>query len=123
MYQAAHHSLRKIEAVPEVPPTTSMPQERHYPRLAGILPEAVDNLIIRKPELKSEGDPRRTKRAINGVESNLYNPIQNYPIGELISLFQAKAKADFKETQFGTLFCKSEFKFLEYSYGTIPRGV
>ena len=53
MYRAAHHSLRKIEAVPEVPPKTSMPQERHHPRSAGIHPEAVDNLIIRKPELKS----------------------------------------------------------------------
>lgn len=95
-----------------------MPQERHYPRSSGIHPDAVDNLIIRKPELKSEGDFRRKKRAIDGVESNLYNPIQNYPNGELMSLFQAKATADFKETQFGTLFCESEFKFIEYSYGS-----
>lgn len=82
MYQAAHHGFRKIEKLkifPKVPPKTFMPQERQYPRSAGIHPEADDNLIIWKPELKSEGDFRRKKRAIDGVESNLYNPIQNYP--------------------------------------------
>ena len=122
MYQAAHYSLLKIDAVPEVPSKTSMPQEWHKPRSAGIHPEAVDNLIIRKPELKSEGEPGCKKRAIDGVESNLYNIIQNYPNGEFISLFLAKADADFKETQFSTLFCESESGYIECNYGTVPKG-
>jgi len=88
----------------------------------GIHPEAVDHLIIRKPELKSEGEPGCKKRAIDGVESNLYNPIQNYPNSESISLFLAKAKADFKETQFATLFCESELEYIECNYGTVPKG-
>lgn len=61
-------------------------------------------------------------RAIDGVENNLYNPMQNYPNGEFISLFIAKAKADFKETQFGTLFCESELQYIECNYGTVPKG-
>ena len=32
---------------------------------AGIHPEAVDNLIVRKPELKPEGGPKCKKRAID----------------------------------------------------------
>ena len=122
MYQAAHYSLLKIDAVPELPSKTSMPQEWHKPRSAGIHPEAVDNLIIRKPELKSEGGPKCKKRAIDGVESNLYNPIQNYPNSEFIKIFKAKAKTDFKETQFGTLFCEGELEYVECSYGTVPKG-
>ncbi|PFX27515.1 hypothetical protein AWC38_SpisGene7791 [Stylophora pistillata] len=102
MYQAAHYSFLKIDAVPEVPSKTSMPQEWHKPRSAGIHPEAVDNLIVRKPELKSEGGPKCKKRAIGGVESNLYNPMPNYPNPEFIREFLARAKTDYKETQFCT---------------------
>ena len=68
MYQAAHYSLLKIDVVPEEPSKTSMPQEWHKPHSAGIHPEAVDNLIVRKPDLKSEGGPKCKKRATDGVE-------------------------------------------------------
>lgn len=111
MYQAAHYSPLNIDAVPEVPSKTSMPQEWHKPRSAGIHPEAVDTLIVRKPELKSEGGPKCKKRAIDGVESNLYNPIQNYPNPEFITeLFRARAKTDYKETQLATLFSEGELE-------------
>ena len=85
MYQTAHYCLLKFHAVPDTPSKTSMPQDRHKPRSAGIHPEAVDNVIIRKPELRPEGDRKCKRRAIDGVESNLYNPTKNYPNGEFSS--------------------------------------
>ena len=122
MYQAAHCSLLKIDTVPEVPSKTSMPQEWHKPRSAGIHPEAVDNLIIRKSELKSEGGPKCKKRAIDGVKSNLYNPIQNHPNSEFIREFLARANTDYKETQFATLVSKGELEYVECNYGTVTKG-
>ena len=122
MYQAAHYSPLKNDAVPEVPSKTSMPQEWHKPRSAGIHPEAVDNLIVRKPELKSEGGPKCKKRARDGVKSNLYNPIQNYPNSEFIREFLARANTDYKETQFATLFIEGELEYVECNYGTVPKG-
>ena len=122
MCQAAHYSLLKIDAVPEVPSKTSLPQEWHKPRSAGIHPEAVDNLIVRKPELKSEGGPKCKKRAIDGVKSNLYNPIQNYPNSEFIGEFLARANTDYKETQFATLFSEGDLEYVECNYGTVPKG-
>lgn len=122
MYQAAHYSPLKNDAVPEVPSKTSMPQEWHKPRSAGIHPEAVDNLIVRKPELKSEGGPRCKKRAIDGVKSNYYNPIQNYSNSEFIREFLARANTDYKETQFATLFIEGELEYVECNYGTVPKG-
>ena len=92
MYQAAHYSLLKIDAVPEVPSKTSMPQEWHRPQSAGMHPEAVDNLITRNPELKPEVDPKCKRRAIDGVESNLYNPTQNYPNSKFSAYFKQKPK-------------------------------
>ena len=111
MYQAAHYSMLKIDVVPEIPSKTSMPQEWHKPRSAGIHPEAVDSLIIRKPQLKSERGPKRKRISIEGVESNLYNPVKNYPDPEFIKRFQEKAKTHFKETQFGSLFCEDELEY------------
>ena len=90
MYKAAHYSLLKIDAASEVPSKTSTPQEWHKPRSAGIHPEAVDNLIVRKSEFKSEAGPKCKKRAIDGVESNLYNPIQNYPNPEFTREYSSK---------------------------------
>ena len=60
MYQAAHNSRLKIDIVPEVPSKTSMPQEWHKPRSAGIHLEAVD----RKPQLKSERGPKFQNRSV-----------------------------------------------------------
>ena len=85
-------------------------------------PEAVDNLIVRKPELKSEGGPKCKKRTIDGVKSNLYNPIQNCPVSEFIREFLARANADYKETQFATLFSEGELEYVECNYGTVPKG-
>ena len=114
--------MLKINAVPEIPSKTSMPQEWHKPRSAGIHPGAVDSLIIRKPQLKSEREPKRKRICIEGVESNLYNPVKNYPDPEFIRRFQAKAKTHLKETQFGTLFCEDELEYIDCIYGTVPKG-
>ena len=122
MYQAAHYSLLKIDTVPQVPSKTSIPQEWHKPRSAGIHPGAVDNLFVRKPELKSEGSPKCKKRARDGVKSNLYNPIQNYPNSEFIREFLARANTDYKETQFATSFSEGELEYVECNYGTLPKG-
>ena len=94
MYQTAHYCLLKFHAVPDTPSKTSMPQEWLKPQSAGIHPEAVDNVIIRKPELRPEGDRKCKRCAIDGVESNLYNPTKSIPMEN----FQANAKTDLKET-------------------------
>ena len=72
LYQAAHYSMLGLKTVPVIPSKTSLPQEWHKPRTAGVAPECSQEIQLRKPELKLN---RGKKCSFDGVKSSLYNPI------------------------------------------------
>ena len=102
LYQAAHYSMLDIQTVPVIPSKTSLPQEWHKPRTAGVSPECLQDIQIRKPELKPE---KGKKRSIDGVQCSLYNPIgTNFPPKKFIKDFQKEMTTVFPGTQFSKLF-------------------
>ncbi|KAL2097015.1 hypothetical protein ACEWY4_006222 [Coilia grayii] len=68
LYQTAHYSTMGIASVPLPLASTSMPQAWHKPRTQGIVPEAIDQLVIKKP--KQSGS--------SGVKSTLYMPYKGW---------------------------------------------
>ena len=69
LYQAVHYSMLGLKTVPVIPSKTSLPQEWHKPRTAGVAPECSQEIQLRKPELKLN---RGKKRSFDGVKSSLY---------------------------------------------------
>ena len=98
-----------LKTVTVIPSKTSLPQEWHKPRTAGVAPECSQEIQLRKPELKLN---RGEKRSFDGVKSSLYNPIA--------SDFPPK-KFNFPETQFASLF-PSDASYIESKFGLVPSG-
>lgn len=118
-YQAAHYSMLGLKTVPVIPSKTSLPQEWHKPRTAGVAPECSQDIHLRKPELKLKSGK---KRSFEGVKSSLYNPITtDFPPKQFIEDFQSKIKNQFPDTQFSSLFPCS-VTYTESKFGLVPNG-
>ena len=119
LYQAAHYSMLGLKTVPAIPSRTSLPQEWHKPRTAGVAPECSQEIQLRKPELKLN---KGRKRSFDGVKSSLYNPISsNFPPKKFIDNFQREILCNFLETQFSSLF-PSDASYIESKFGLVPNG-
>jgi hypothetical protein len=122
LYQTAHYSLMDVKTVPVIPSRTSMPQEGHKPRTAGVKPECLQDIIIRKPEFKVK---KKKKWSIDGVQSSLYNPIsKQFPPSQFVKDFQKAMITEFPETQFSKLFDPTEaaVDLTECKFGIVPEG-
>ena len=119
LYQAAHYSMLGLKTVPVIPSKTSLPQEWHERRRAGVAPECSQEIQLRKLELKLN---RGKKRSIDGVKSSLYNPIAyDFPPKKFIANFQHQIMCNFPETQFASLF-PSDASYIESKFGLVPSG-
>ena len=119
LYQAAHYSMLGLQTLPVIPSKTSLPQEWHKPRTAGVAPECSQEIQLRKPELKLN---RGKKRSFDGVKSSLYNPIaSDFPPKKFIANFQHQIMCNFPETQFASLF-PSDASYIESKFGLVPSG-
>ena len=96
-----------------------MPQEWHKPRSAGIQPEAISDVKIKKPVLKTKSSKTQS---VDGVQSTLYNPITTYPVPGFIEDFKSNASTDFRETQFSKLFSECSVEYVDSQFGTVPKG-
>ena len=98
LYQAAHDSMLGLKTVPVIPSKTSLPQEWHKPRTAGVAPECSQEIQLSKPELKLN---KGRKRSFDGVKSSLYNPISSdFSPKKFIDNFQREIMCNFPETHF-----------------------
>ena len=108
-----------LKTVPVIPSKTSLPQEWHKPRTAGVAPECSQEIQLRKPELKLKGGK---KRSFDGVKSSLYNPIAfDFPPKKFIANFQHQIMCNFPKTQFASLF-PSDASYIESKFGLVPSG-
>lgn len=70
LYQAAHYSMLNLKTVPVIPSKTSVPQEWHKPRTAGVSTECSQDIHVRKPKFKSnigESGPLMELRAASTI--------------------------------------------------------
>ena len=119
LYQAAHYSMLNLKTVPVIPSKTSVPQEWHKPRTAGVSTECSQDIHVRKPKFKSNIGG---KRSFDGVKSSLYNPItSDFPPKKFIEDFQSEMISNFPDTQFSKLFSSSA-TYTKSHFGLVPHG-
>lgn len=119
LYQAAHYSMLNLKTVPVIPSKTSVPQEWHKPRTAGVSTECSQDIHVRKPKFKSNIGG---KRSFDGVKSSLYNPItSDFPPKKFIEDFQSEIISNFPDTQFSKLFSSSA-TYTKSHFGLVPHG-
>ncbi|KAL2096910.1 hypothetical protein ACEWY4_006117 [Coilia grayii] len=113
LYQTAHYSTMGIASVPLPLASTSMPQAWHKPCTQGIVPEAIDQLVIKKP--KQSGS--------SGVKSTLYMPYKGqYPVAALRTLHTGLLEETPEPLVCQALSGLASLAFVDSQFGPVPFG-